>query len=252
MARRSRTKSTRQFENPQYSNQNNQANVIELGSYRKAKKKKIEIIPRSVNQESYLLALEDPSKSIVIATGPAGTGKTMLGTLWAMKALQMGDFSKIVISRPNVAVDDKDIGFLPGDIFKKMAPWMMPILDVFKEYFTPQEVEEMIKMEIIEIVPIAFIRGRTFKNAVIILDEAQGTTVNSMLSVLTRIGEGSRMIVTGDVRQSDRGKDNGLQDLMDKIKTRPNLKHLAMVEFTRKDIERHPAVGEVLRIYQEE
>lgn len=236
------------FENPQ----NNKADVIELGSYRKPKRSKIEIIPRSVNQESYLLALEDRSKSIVVATGPAGTGKTMLGTLWAMKALKAGEFDKIVISRPNVAVDDKDIGFLPGDIYKKMAPWMMPILDVFKEYFTPQEVEEMIKMEVIEIVPIAFIRGRTFKNSVVILDEAQGTTVNSMLSVLTRIGEGSRMVVTGDVRQSDRGDKNGLQDLMAKIKTRSDLQHITLVEFGRKDIERHPAVGEVLKVYNEE
>lgn len=232
--------------------QNSPENIIELGSYRKTKKRKIEIIPRSVNQESYLLALEDRSKSIVVATGPAGTGKTMLGTLWAIKALQSGEFGKIVISRPNVAVDDKDIGFLPGDIFKKMAPWMMPILDVFKEYFTPQEVEEMIKMEIIEIVPIAFIRGRTFKNSVVILDEAQGTTVNSMLSTLTRIGEGSRMVVTGDVKQSDRGDKNGLQDLMAKIKTRSDLQHITMVEFGRKDIERHPAVGEVLKVYNEE
>lgn len=244
MARRDR-----KFKQSQYNNQ--PENIIELKPFTKQRKKKIELIPRSVNQESYILSLENPKNSIVIASGPAGTGKTMIATLWAMKAYQEGKFDKIVITRPNVAVDDKDIGFLPGDIFKKMAPWMMPILDYFKEYYSPTDVENMIKEEIIEIVPIAFIRGRTFKNAVIIVDEAQGTTENSMLSILTRIGEGSKIIVTGDIKQSDRGGQNGLRDLMEKVSKAGRLSHIAMVEFANKDIERHPAVGEILTLYGE-
>lgn len=249
MSRRSRKLSTRNYE-PQVSTRTTE-NIIDLVKYRKFKRKKIELIPRSINQESYLLALESDTP-IVIASGPAGTGKTMLATLWAIKEFQAGKYEKIIITRPNVAVDDRDIGFLPGDIMKKMTPWMLPILDVFKEYYSVQEVENLIKEEIIQMVPIAYIRGRTFKNSVIILDEAQGTTKNSMLSILTRIGEGSKMVITGDIKQSDRGEENGLRDLMEKISQTPKLQHITLVKFNNKDIERHPAVKEVLNIYKEE
>lgn len=251
LARRAR-KTNKQYQNNQYNTQ--PENIIELNTERRnqRRKRKIEIIPRSLNQESFLLALENSKNSIVIATGPAGTGKTMIATMWAMKALQERKFDKIVITRPNVAVDDKDIGFLPGDIMKKMTPWMLPILDYFKEYYTPSDIEYMIKEEVIEIVPIAYIRGRTFKNAVVIVDEAQGTTPNSMLSILTRIGEGSKILVTGDIKQSDRGGANGLRDVMEKVGKASRLSHVAMVEFNAKDIERHPAVREILALYKEE
>ncbi|MEM5877539.1 MAG: PhoH family protein [Candidatus Aenigmatarchaeota archaeon] len=214
-------------------------------------KNQIKIIPKSINQEKYLLELEDESKPIVVAVGPAGTGKTLLATLWAIKGLRSKKFSKIVISRPNIAVDDKDIGFLPGDILKKMTPWMLPILDIFKEYYSISELEDMLKNEIIEICPIAYIRGRTFKNSVVIIDEAQGTTPNSMLSILTRIGEGSKMIITGDIKQTDRGGDNGLQIFIDKIKSREGTKHISLVEFNERDIERHPAVREILELFKD-
>lgn len=229
----------------------NTAQVIQLKNIQ-TKRKKIEIIPKSENQEDYLLALENESKSIVFATGPAGTGKTMLATLWAIKEYQAGNCDKIVITRPNVAVDDKDIGYLPGDIFAKLMPWCMPILDVFKEYFSIDEVKTMIEEEIIELVPIAFIRGRTFKHSIVIVDESQNTTINSMLSILTRIGEGSKMVVTGDVKQSDRGKDNGLNDFLGKVANNPNLEHIEVVRFDYRDIQRHPAVREILKLYKEE
>jgi phosphate starvation-inducible PhoH-like protein len=163
--------------------------------------------------------------------------------------LNEGKYDKIVITRPNVAVDDKDIGFLPGDILAKMTPWMMPILDVFAEYYSQKEIVHMIEEKVIEIVPIAYIRGRTFKNSLIIVDEAQGTTTNSMLSILTRIGENSKMVVTGDIKQSDRGPTNGLADFLQRFESSD---HIELIKFRQQDIERHPVIEEILKLYGEE
>lgn len=227
----------------------NYSAISEKQSFNTSAPKHIALIPRNLSQENYVNALKDETKSIVVATGPAGCGKTWLGSIAAIKAYNEGYCDKIVITRPNRAVDDKDIGFLPGDIFKKMMPWMLPIMDVFKEYYSPQQVEKMLEDEIIEVCPIAYIRGRTFKNAFVIVDEAQGTTKNSMLSILTRIGEGSKMVVTGDVRQSDIGSGNGLQDFIDRFQ---GSDLISVIKFDRRDVERSPVVSEVLRIYNEE
>ena len=230
---------------PNPRNDRNQ-NVIELENFKR--QKHIALLPRNVNQEVYIDAINDDSNHIIVATGPAGCGKTWLATLAAVKALNEGECDKIIITRPNRAVDDKDIGFLPGDIFSKMLPWMMPILDILKEYYTLKEVENMIANEVIEICPIAYIRGRTFKNAFILVDEAQGTTKTSMLSILTRIGENSKMIVTGDLKQSDIGNSNGLQDFLDRYQ---ETDHIKVVKFNTGDVERSPVVIEVLKIYGE-
>jgi len=227
-------------------------NIIEFATINKSKKTRVDIVPRNVQQENLVVALADDRKHIVFATGPAGCGKTLLSTLAAIKALKSGAVEKIVITRPNVAVDDKDIGFLPGDILKKMTPWMMPILDVFAEYYNANEIQYMLEENIIEMVPIAFIRGRTFKNAFIIVDEAQGTTANSMLSILTRIGENSKMVVTGDLAQSDRGTNNGLADFIRRF-AGASSDHLELIEFTKSDVERHPVVKELLtKFYKDE
>ena len=227
-------------------NRQDDNNVINFNQY---KRKRIDIIPRNISQEEYLVSLVDENIDIVCAIGPAGCGKTMLATLFAFKQLRAGAVDKIVIARPNIAVDDKDIGFLPGGINEKMAPWMMPILDVLYEYSSKKEVSHMLEEGIIEMVPLAYIRGRTFKNAFIILDEAQNTTKNSMLSALTRIGEGSKLIVTGDLDQSDRGTDNGLSDFAERCK-RGATKRIQVIEFGHKDIERHPVCQEVLNLYK--
>lgn len=224
------------------------SNVIELNFPQKPKKQRIDIVPRNLNQEDMIASLEDPNKNIVFAVGPAGCGKTLLATLHAIKSFKAGLVEKIVITRPNVAVDDKDIGYLPGDVMKKMMPWMMPIMDVFAEYFNQNEITAMLEENIIEMVPIAFIRGRTFKNAYILVDEAQGTTASSMLSILTRIGEGSKMVVTGDLAQSDRGKDNGLADFLQRFESS---NHIDVIQFARQDVERHPVVKELLGIYKD-
>jgi phosphate starvation-inducible PhoH-like protein len=228
---------------------NVQENVIELNLPQQRKRKKVDLLPRNVVQEEYIEALLDDRKHIVFAIGPAGTGKTMLATEAAIKGLNEGKYDKIVITRPNVAVDDKDIGFLPGDILAKMTPWMMPILDVFAEYYSQKEIVHMIEEKVIEIVPIAYIRGRTFKNSLIIVDEAQGTTTNSMLSILTRIGENSKMVVTGDIKQSDRGPTNGLADFLQRFESSD---HIELIKFRQQDIERHPVIEEILKLYGEE
>ena len=184
------------------------------------------------------------AKNLVVSSG-----KTYLATLYAIQCLKQGSIDKIVITRPNVAVDDRDIGYLPGDILKKMSPWVKPILDVFEEYYSVKEITQMIEENIIELVPMAYIRGRTFKNAVVLLDEAQNTTPSSMLSALTRIGENSKMIVTGDNKQSDRGRVNGLSDFLDRFEDNPNI---AVCYFDRKSIERHPIITDILKMYGEE
>jgi len=230
------------------SNSRSRNNVIELNFPQRQKKNHIDIVPRNINQEELIASLEDEEKNIVFAVGPAGCGKTLLATLHAIKCLKQGLVDRIVITRPNVAVDDKDIGYLPGDVLKKMTPWMMPILDVLAEYFNQAEIQAMLEEGVIEMVPIAFIRGRTFKNAYILVDEAQGTTINSMMSILTRIGENSKMVVTGDLAQSDRGKDNGLADFLDRFQ---NSRHIDVIRFQKGDVERHPVVKEVLEIYND-
>lgn len=214
-----------------------------------ARKKHVEIIPRNINQERFLTLLEDDTVNICFAVGPAGTGKTLISTLFSIDMLKQGSIDKIVITRPNVPVDNKDIGYLPGGIMEKMAPWIRPIFDIFEEFYSPKQLEHMMEEGIIEICPIAYIRGRTFKNAIVLVDEAQGTTSNSMLSILTRIGEGSKIIVTGDIDQSDHSKNNGLYDFLCRYHESD---HIKMVCFNHEDVERHPVVKEILRLYDRE
>lgn len=217
------------------------------------KRKSIELIPKSVSQETYIDLLTDWEKLIVFATGPAGTGKTMMAVLAGLKALKDGDIQKIIITRPAVEVDEEKHGFLPGDLTQKFEPWTRPIFDVIKEYFTPKHISAMLEDETIEIAPLAYLRGRTFKNAWIIFDEAQNSTVNQMKMVLTRLGENSKMIITGDLKQQDRKFviDNGLTDFIDRL-ARANSGTMAAVKFDLADIRRHPVVREVLSLYGEE
>ena len=157
---------------------------------------------------------------------------------------------KIIVTRPAVSVDE-NLGFLPGTLEQKMAPWTRPIFDVFRDYFTSQDIEGMIEEGIVEIAPLAYMRGRTFKKSYIIADEMQNATPNQMKMLLTRLGEGSFMAVTGDLAQADRISDNGLVDFT-KLLEKTNSTHLDIVYFTQGDIERHQAVKEVLEVYGDE
>lgn len=212
----------------------------------------VELIPKSLNQEIYIDLLTDPSKLIIFATGPAGTGKTMLAVMAAIQAFKSGACKKIVITRPAVGVDDEQHGFLPGDINQKMEPWTKPIMDVFADYYKPAEITRMLDEQMIEISPLAFMRGRTFKNSWIIADEMQNATPNQMKMLLTRLGDGSKMVVTGDIQQADRKDDNnGLLDFKRLVAQYQQCKFVAGIEFAGRDIHRHAAVVEVLKIYGE-
>lgn len=231
-----------------YKNNNNN-NVVNIESFIE-RKKQVVLLPRNLNQETYIHSLLNEQNVIVFATGPAGTGKTMLAVQAAIRALRQRDIERIVITRPAVGVDDERHGFLPGDINSKMEPWTRPIFDVFQEYYSPKEIKHMIDEMIIEISPLAFMRGRTFKNAFIIADEMQNATPNQMKMLLTRIGDDSRMVVTGDVQQTDRKEaQNGLLDFSRLYNSYKDSQFIDFVTFDYADIERHPAVREVLDIY---
>ena len=214
------------------------------------KKQEVTILPRNKNQESYVLKLLDDTKDIVFGIGPAGTGKTLLAVQVAVKLFKEGAVDKIIVTRPAVSVDE-DLGFLPGTLEQKMAPWTRPIFDVLREYFDAKQIEGMIEEGIIEIAPLAYMRGRTFKKSFILADEMQNATPNQMKMLLTRLGEESQMAVTGDLAQADRIKDNGLIDFTDRL-VQSNSAHIDIVNFGQGDIERHNAVKEVLKVYGDE
>jgi phosphate starvation-inducible PhoH-like protein len=233
-------------DNKQYNNDN----VVDYNKFRKTKSKVV-ILPRNIAQEDYVELLDDDTRDIIFATGPAGTGKTLLGVLAAIRSLKAGEIDKVVITRPAVSVDEQH-GFLPGDLNEKMAPWTRPIFDVFEEYYSTKEISSMLEENVIEVAPLAYMRGRTFKNSCIIADEMQNATPSQMKMLLTRIGEGSRIILTGDLAQHDRGfENNGLKDFMKRLNHRGS-RRIGFVEFEQQDVERHPAVKEVLFIYGDE
>ena len=224
-------------------------NLIELRQFLK-RKPQVQIVPRNLAQETYLELLKNPRKFIVFAIGPAGTGKTMLGVQMAIKLFKEGVISKIIVTRPAVSVDEEH-GFLPGDLNAKMAPWTRPIFDVFEEYYHPKEIASMLEDGAIEISPLAYMRGRTFKNAFIIADEMQNATPSQMKMLLTRIGENSRMVVTGDLNQADRPRENGLLEFCNLYAQGGDYRMIAMARFEAQHVERHPVVKEILSIYKE-
>lgn len=222
--------------------------VIDFQPYLPQKKQRVSLYPRNENQKTYIQKLQDEQKSIVFAIGPAGTGKTMLAVQHGIKLFQEGIVDKIVVTRPAVSVDE-DLGFLPGTLNEKMAPWTRPIFDVFSEYYQQKDIARMLEEGVIEISPLAYMRGRTFKNAYIVADEMQNATVNQMKMLLTRLGENSKMVVTGDLAQADRLNDNGLINFCNLLGERTAYRHIDIVQFDQRDIERHEAVKEVLKIY---
>jgi len=209
-------------------------------------------IPRTEKQIEYVKYLNDMNNKIIVSLGPAGTGKTLFACQKAINQLKTEEIQKIIITRPVVTVEE-EIGFLPGNIIKKMDPWTKPLFDIFLEYFSKTELDIMLMNNKIEICPLAFMRGRTFKNAFIIADEMQNSSPNQMKMLTTRLGDNSKLVITGDLHQSDIKTENGLADFMikyNKYKYENNSTSLInIVEFKNIDIERSDIVKKIIEIY---
>jgi len=204
------------------------------------------ITPKSVNQKSYIDAIRN--FDIVFGIGPAGTGKTYLAMAMAVAELMKNTFTRIVLTRPAVEAGEK-LGFLPGDLAEKVNPYLRPLYDALHDMVDFDRARKLVERGTIEVAPLAFMRGRTLNESVIILDEAQNTTPSQMLMFLTRLGHDSKMIVTGDVSQVDLPEEqkSGLVDALEKLK---GIKGIGTVELQRSDIVRHRLVQNIVNAYE--
>ena len=207
--------------------------------------RKKSIAPRSPGQAKYLLAMRD--HELTFGVGPAGTGKTYLAAAMAISHLLEGKVRRLILSRPAVEAGER-LGFLPGDMKDKVDPYLRPLYDALYDMLPRDQVAKRLEAGSIEIAPLAFMRGRTLSDAFIILDEAQNTTPAQMKMFLTRLGEGSRMVVNGDLSQIDlpRGVKSGLRDALDTLR---NVKGIAINRFDTGDVVRHPLVGRIVKAY---
>jgi phosphate starvation-inducible protein PhoH and related proteins len=204
--------------------------------------------PRTDGQARYVRAMRD--HDLTVCVGPAGTGKTWLGVGMAVSMLRQALVKKIVLVRPAVEAGER-LGFLPGDIVAKVNPYLRPLFDALNDMMEPEQVKRYMENDIIEIVPLAYMRGRTLNQAVIILDEGQNTTVPQMKMFLTRMGNGSKIIVTGDITQVDLPKQtrSGLTDAVQRLR---DIERIAIVYLDEHDIVRNPLVQQILRAYEDE
>lgn len=203
------------------------------------------IYPKTLNQKLYIKSLED--NDIVFAIGPAGTGKTFLGVMFALKYLKSFKVRRIVLVRPIVEAGEK-LGFLPGDLKEKIDPYLIPIYDALNDAIGKEQVEKLIEKGTIEVAPLAYMRGRTLDNAIIILDEAQNATLTQMKMFLTRLGFGSKMIVTGDLSQIDL-PNKSVSGMVEAIDLLNDIEGIKMIKFQRDDVMRHPLVFKIIERY---
>ena len=206
-----------------------------------------QIVAKTFHQQDYIDAIS--KNDLTFGVGPAGTGKTFLGVTMALQALKMNQVKKIILTRPVVEAGE-NLGFLPGDLKEKIDPYLIPLYDALYDMLGIQQTNTLIERQIIEIAPLAFMRGRTLERAFVILDEAQNTTVSQMKMFLTRLGFSSKMLITGDPSQTDlpKGVSSGLHDALSKLK---GIKDINIVQFDHIDVIRHPLVQRILERYEQ-
>jgi phosphate starvation-inducible protein PhoH and related proteins len=190
------------------------------------------------------------NRPLVIAIGPAGSGKTMHACKYAMESLRNSAYQHVVITRPIVPVEDEHLGYLPGDLNCKMEPWISPVWNNLKNFASsPNELEQYFQQNRVEIAPLGMMRGRTFQNALVIGDEMQNSSVHQMKMLLTRLGENSRMILTGDIEQSDIPHKNGLVDFIERVDENSSHPLVSVVKMDMHDVYRSAIAKEILKIY---
>lgn len=209
--------------------------------------RKAPIVTRTVGQRQYVEAIQ--KHDIVFGIGPAGTGKTYLAVAMAVAALKKEQVSRIILTRPAVEAGEA-LGFLPGDLQEKITPYLRPLYDALRDMLDAEEIERLVARQTIEVAPLAYMRGRTLSNAFVILDEAQNTTTEQMFMLLTRIGQNSKCVVTGDVTQIDlpANKRSGLVEALQALK---NVAGIATIYFTERDVVRHELVRAIINAYQQ-
>ena len=226
-------------------------NTIDFHQAARLPKRPVELIPKTRGQERLVVSLLNDATDITVAVGPAGTGKTYLAMQAAVRAMRSGQVDRLVLTRPAVGVEDERHGFLPGDLISKMEPWTRPLLDVLREYYHPREITRMLDEQTIEISPLAYMRGRTFKSSWIVADEMQNATPAQVKMLMSRIGQGSRIAITGDVEQADRQSDeNGLRDLCCRLQDRA-VPGIDLVMLSGRDTQRHALINSILELYQD-
>lgn len=229
----------------QSSDSENQDDIDLQGTKIQLKSSDREIFPRSKQQANFIQAMKD--NDMVFGIGPAGTGKTYLAVAMGVSMLMSGEVERLVLTRPAIEAGEK-LGFLPGDMKEKVDPYLRPIYDALHDMSHESRIEKLLASGEIEIAPLAFMRGRTLANAFVILDEAQNTSAMQMKMFLTRIGEGSKMVITGDATQIDLHpkEASGLIDAQHRLK---NIESIKFIEFDERDVVRHPIIGKIIKAY---